>query len=270
MTEEEQQECFYRQVPFGTAGMRGKVGLGSNRINRYTIRLAAWGMAQILGEGKKVAIAYDTRLDSKNFAEEAAKVLAEAGLKVLIFDRYSPVPLLSYTVRELHCDGGIVITASHNTKAYNGFKTYEASGAQMGPNKTEEIFRWMLKKADPFDAPHCDDPHGEHRVDRRGNRREVSQRRCCGSCSKLNDSSAKKDLSVVYTPLFGSGRDFVLDALEKDGFSQVHLVKKQAGFDGKFPGLRKPNPEEPEGFRIAEREAFGGTCRSYDRNRSRQ
>ena len=157
MTEEEQQECFYRQVPFGTAGMRGKVGLGSNRINRYTIRLAAWGMAQVLGAGKKVAIAYDTRLDSKNFAEEAAKVLAEAGLKVLIFDRYSPVPLLSYTVRELHCDGGIVITASHNTKAYNGFKTYEASGAQMGPNKTEEIFRWMLKKADPLDVPHCDD-----------------------------------------------------------------------------------------------------------------
>ena len=89
MTEEEQQECFYRQVPFGTAGMRGKVGLGSNRINRYTIRLAAWGMAQVLGAGKKVAIAYDTRLDSKNFAEEAAKVLAEAGLKVLIFDRMS-------------------------------------------------------------------------------------------------------------------------------------------------------------------------------------
>ena len=255
MTEEEQQECFYRQVPFGTAGMRGKVGLGSNRINRYTIRLAAWGMAQILGEGKKVAIAYDTRLDSKNFAEEAAKVLAEAGLKVLIFDRYSPVPLLSYTVRELHCDGGIVITASHNTKAYNGFKTYEASGAQMGPNKTEEIFRWMLKKADPLDVPHCDDLTQEN-IEWIGE--EIAERftSAAADCSKLNDSSAKKDLSIVYTPLFGSGRDFVLDALEKDGFSQVHLVKKQAGFDGKFPGLRKPNPEEPEVFRIAEREAL--------------
>lgn len=255
MTEEEQQECFYRQVPFGTAGMRGKVGLGSNRINRYTIRLAAWGMAQILGAGKKVAIAYDTRLDSKNFAEEAAKVLAEAGLKVLIFDRYSPVPLLSYTVRELHCDGGIVITASHNTKAYNGFKTYEASGAQMGPNKTEEIFRWMLKKADPLDVPHCDDLAQEN-IEWIGE--EIAERftSAAADCSKLNDSSAKKDLSIVYTPLFGSGRDFVLDALEKDGFSQVHLVKKQAGFDGKFPGLRKPNPEEPEVFRIAEREAL--------------
>lgn len=91
-------------------------------------------------------------------------------------------------------------------------------------------------------------------MDRRGNRREVTS--AAADCSKLNDSSAKKDLSIVYTPLFGSGRDFVLDALEKDGFSQVHLVKKQAGFDGKFPGLRKPNPEEPEVFRIAEREAL--------------
>ena len=255
MTEEEQQECFYRQVPFGTAGMRGKVGLGSNRINRYTIRLAAWGMAQILGAGKKVAIAYDTRLDSKNFAEEAAKVLAEAGLKVLIFDRYSPVPLLSYTVRELHCDGGVVITASHNTKAYNGFKTYEASGAQMGPNKTEEIFRWMLKKADPLDVPHCDDLAQEN-IEWIGE--DIAEKfiSAAADCSKLDDSSAKKDLSIVYTPLFGSGRDFVLDALEKDGFSQVHLVKKQAAFDGKFPGLRKPNPEEPEVFRIAEREAL--------------
>lgn len=135
---------------------------------------------------------------SKNFAEEAARVLAEAGLKVLIFDRYSPVPLLSYTVRELHCDGGIVITASHNTKAYNGFKTYEASGAQMGPNKTEEIFRWMLKKADPLDVPHCDDLTQEN-IEWIGE--EIAERftSAAADCSKLNDSSAKKDLSIVYT-----------------------------------------------------------------------
>ena len=128
MTDEEQHECFYRRVPFGTAGMRGKVGLGSNRINRYTIRLAAWGMAQLLGKEAKVAIAYDTRIDSRTFAEEAAKVLAHAGLHVLLFDRPSPVPLLSYTIRELQCDGGAVVTASHNAKAYNGFKTYDAWG----------------------------------------------------------------------------------------------------------------------------------------------
>lgn len=255
MTEEEQYECFYQQVPFGTAGMRGKVGLGPNRINRYTIRLAAWGMAQVLGEGKKVAIAYDTRLDSKNFAEEAARVLAYAGLQVLLFDRYSPVPLLSYTIRELHCDGGIVITASHNTKAYNGFKTYDSSGAQMGLNKTDEIFSWMQQKADPLDIPHCDSLSQEN-IEWIGE--DISKKfiQAAAGCSRFQDVSAKRDLNIVYTSLFGSGRDFVLSALKEDGFSQVHLVEEQADFDGNFPGLRKPNPEEPEVFRLAERQVL--------------
>lgn len=255
MTEEEQYECFYRKVPFGTAGMRGKVGLGPNRLNRYTIRLAAWGMALALGKGKKVAIAYDTRLDSKTFAEEAAKVLACAGLKVLLFDRYSPVPLLSYAVRELHCDGGIVITASHNTKAYNGFKTYESSGAQMGPDKTDEIFSWMQQKADPLDIPHCDSLSQEN-IEWIGE--DISKKfiRAAVNCSKLEDALAKKELNIVYTPLFGSGRDFVLDTLKQDGFSQIHLVEEQADFNGNFPGLRKPNPEEPEVFRVAEKQAL--------------
>ena len=255
MSEAEQYECFYQKVPFGTAGMRGKVGLGSNRINRYTIRLAAWGMAQALGKGKKVAIAYDTRLDSKNFAEEAAKVLAYAGLKVLLFDRYSPVPLLSYTVRELHCDGGIVITASHNTKAYNGFKTYESSGAQMGPEKTDEIFGWMQQNADPLDIPHCDSLSQEN-IEWIGE--DISEKfiQAAVDCSRLQDIPAKQELNIVYTSLFGSGRDFVLGALKDDGFSQVHLVEEQAGFNGEFPGLHKPNPEEPEVFRLAERQAL--------------
>lgn len=255
MTEEEQYECFYQQVPFGTAGMRGKVGLGSNRINRYTIRLAAWGMAQVLGEEKKVAIAYDTRLDSKDFAEEAARVMACAGLKVLLFDRYSPVPLLSYTIRELHCDGGIVITASHNTKAYNGFKTYDSSGAQMGLNKTDEIFRWMQQKADPLDISHCDSLSQEN-IEWIGEDISGKFIRAAAGCSKLADPAAKKDLHIVYTPLFGSGRDFVLKTLKEDGFSQVHLVEDQADFNGDFPGLRKPNPEEPEVFRVAEQQAL--------------
>ena len=255
VTEEEQYECFYQKVPFGTAGMRGKVGLGPNRLNRYTIRLAAWGMAQALGKGKKVAIAYDTRLDSKTFAEEAAKVLAYAGLKVLLFDRYSPVPLLSYAVRELHCDGGIVITASHNTKAYNGFKTYESSGAQMGPDKTDEIFSWMQQKADPLDIPHCDSLSQEN-IEWIGE--DISKKfiRAAVNCSKLEDALAKKELNIVYTPLFGSGRDFVLGTLKQDGFSQIHLVEEQADFNGNFPGLRKPNPEEPEVFRMAEKQAL--------------
>ncbi len=255
MTEEEQYECFYRMVPFGTAGMRGKVGIGSNRINRYTIRLAAWGMAQVMGENAKVAIAYDTRNDSRAFAEETAKVLAYAGLKVLIFDRPSPVPLLSYTVRELQCDGGVVITASHNTKAYNGFKTYETSGAQMGPEKTEEIFGLMKEKADSLDIPHCGDLQQEN-VEWIGE--EISDKfiRAAADCSKLKDVSAKENLNIVYTPLFGSGRDFVLGALKLDGFSQVNLVEEQAEFNGNFPGLRKPNPEEPEVFQSAERQAL--------------
>ena len=255
MTDEEQHECFYRRVPFGTAGMRGKVGLGSNRINRYTIRLAAWGMAQILGRDAKVAIAYDTRNDSRTFAEEAAKVLAHAGLHVLLFDRPSPVPLLSYTIRELQCDGGAVVTASHNTKAYNGFKTYDASGAQMGPEKTEAIFGWMQQNTDPLDIPRCESLSQEN-IEWIGE--DISQRfmEAAAACSRLKEQRAKDELYIVYTSLFGSGRDFVLGTLKNDGFSHVQLVEEQAEFNGEFPGLRKPNPEEPEVFRLAERKAL--------------
>lgn len=255
MSGDERYESFYRQVPFGTAGMRGKVGLGSNRLNRYTIRLAAWGMARLLGAGKKVAIAYDTRLDSRDFAEEAARVLACAGVHVLLFDRPSPVPLLSYTVRTLHCDGGIVITASHNTKVYNGFKTYEASGAQMGPEKTGAISEWMKQNADPLDIPRCDDLSQEN-IEWIGDGICEDFIRATVRCSRLSDRAAKRAVNVVYTPLFGSGRDFVLQALDKDGFEQVHLVAEQAEFNGNFPGLNKPNPEEPEVLRIAERQAL--------------
>ena len=127
------------------------MGPGTNRINKYTIRMAARGMAELLGPGKKVAIAYDTRNNSRYFAGEAAKVLAAAGITALLFDRYSPVPLLSFAVRELKCDGGIVITASHNLPAYNGFKVYDETGCQLCSSLAAKIAESVENFRDELD-----------------------------------------------------------------------------------------------------------------------
>ncbi|MDO4176784.1 MAG: phospho-sugar mutase, partial [Bacillota bacterium] len=139
MTVEEVHEAFYKTAEFGTGGMRGIMGPGTNRLNRYTIRLAAKGFADTLPEKARVVVAYDTRNGSRAFAEETAKVFAACGKKVYLFDRPSPVPLLSFAVRQLKADGGVVITASHNTKEYNGFKAYDETGCQLLPDKTEAI-----------------------------------------------------------------------------------------------------------------------------------
>ena len=138
MNDEEIHEAFYKSVQFGTGGMRGIMGLGTNRLNIYTIRMAAKAMADMLPEKAKVVVAYDTRNNSKEFAEETAKVMAAAGVKAYLFGEYSPVPLLSFAVRHLGADGGVVITASHNTSEYNGFKAYDETGCQMLPDKARE------------------------------------------------------------------------------------------------------------------------------------
>lgn len=253
MSEVEIYEAFYKDIEFGTAGMRGKTGLGSNRINRYTIRLAAKGMAEYMGANARIAIAYDTRSDSKAFAIETARVLAAYGVKALIFDRYSPVPLLSFAVRELRCDGGIVITASHNTKEYNGFKTYDCFGIQMSPEATGRISDNMKAVKNPLYiglSPEEDENIqyiGEEVV---GKYVEVLLKR-----SVFDDMESKKNLHVLYTPLFGSGRDYVKRVLTGDGFDSFRMVSEQSLFDGAFPGLKKPNPEEPSVFELAEKEA---------------
>lgn len=250
MSEEDIYESFYKYAEFGTAGMRGIMGLGTNRLNKYTIRMASKGLAQMLGDGAKVAIAYDTRNNSIEFAEETAKVLAALGINVYLFDRYSPVPLLSYTVRELGCDGGVVITASHNTSEYNGFKVYDNTGCQMNEEMAGEVAANInaLEDGLAIDTVELDHENIEVIGD------EIINKflEAIAACDTGVDKKAAEDLKIVYTSLHGSGRDYVLKTLENAGFNKVTLVEEQAGFNGDFPTVKKPNPEDKAAFKIAE------------------
>ena len=250
MTEEDIYEAFYKHVEFGTAGMRGIMGLGTNRINKYTIRMAAKGLAEMLGTDSKVVVAYDTRNNSKEFAAETAKVLAAAGVKVFVFDRYSPVPLLSYAVRRLGCDGGVVITASHNTSEYNGFKVYDNTGCQMNEEMAGKIAANIEALEDGLAVDTVDMTHenitfvGEEIIE--------GFKKATLECGDDIDRDTAKNLKIVYTPLHGSGRDYVLDVLNIAGFENITLVEEQAQFNGDFPTVKKPNPEDKEAFTIAE------------------
>ncbi len=256
MSEEEKYEAFYKYAEFGTAGMRGIMGLGTNRLNKYTIRMATKGLADMLGEGSSVAVAYDTRNGSAEFAEETAKVLAATGIKAYLFDRYSPVPLLSFAVRELGCDGGVVITASHNTKEYNGFKVYDRMGCQIGDEMADEIAANIVALEDNLDIATTDISHENIRyigaeIINKYIDTVVADEKITDESTKV----ARETLNIVYTPLHGSGRDYVLTALDKGGFKNITLVKEQADYDGDFPTISKPNPEEKAAFAIAEKVA---------------
>lgn len=250
MSDKDIYEAFYQYVAFGTAGMRGVMGLGTNRINKYTIRMAAKGLAQLLGKGSKVAIAYDTRNNSADFAEETARVLAAAGIKALVFDRYSPVPLLSFAIRELKCDGGVVITASHNTKEYNGFKVYDNTGCQMNTDLAGQIAGHIAKLADGLAAEVSAREH--ENIEYIGE--EVIEKflDAVQKCSMGIGQETAANLNIIYTPLHGSGKDFVMETLRRAGFENVTLVQEQAGYDGDFPTVKKPNPEDRNAFHIAE------------------
>ncbi|MDO4833938.1 MAG: phospho-sugar mutase [Bacillota bacterium] len=254
MTAEEVHEAFYKAAEFGTGGMRGIMGLGTNRMNRYTIRLAAKAFAEILPKKAKVAVAYDTRNGSGAFAEETAKVLAACGIKVYLFDRPSPVPLLSFAVRQLKADGGVVITASHNTGEYNGFKVYDESGCQMLPDRTEQIARAMAAIGDPtaIETVDTDDFIAEPGLIVHVGDEMIGQfQAAISDCGKAVEEIEPEKLKVVYTPLHGSGRDYVMDALAGAGFTDVKLVPGQAEFDGDFPTVKKPNPEDPAALEMA-------------------
>lgn len=250
MSEEDIYESFYKYAEFGTAGMRGIMGLGTNRLNKYTIRMASKGLAQLLGEGSKVAVAYDTRNNSVEFAKETAKVLAAAGIKVYLFDRYSPVPLLSYAVRDLGCDGGVVITASHNTSEYNGFKVYDNTGCQMNEEMAGKIAANIDALTDGLAVATAE--LDSENIEYVGDELIDKFIETVAACDTGIDKAAAEDIKIVYTSLHGSGRDYVLNTLERAGFTQVSLVEQQAEFDGDFPTVAKPNPEDKAAFAIAE------------------
>ena len=256
--EAELEDRFYCDLSFGTAGMRGVMGAGTNRMNHYTVRKATRGLAAWLkkegAEEGGIAVAYDTRNRSEDFASEAARTMAACGIKAYLFRMPSATPLLSYAVRKLGCSAGIVITASHNTKEYNGYKVYDRFGCQMVSSAASEVASFVWE-ASPFEP---NPPEEELR--RKGLLEDLDEemmRSFCYETMKQSHALPKEAVSalkVVYTPLHGSGLMPVTFTLKEKGYS-VCVVEEQATADGDFPTVKKPNPEERDALVLGIRQA---------------
>lgn len=250
--DDEIYDRFYRELEFGTAGLRGVIGAGTNRMNIYTVRKATQGLAEYVLDkgGESVAIAYDSRIKSTLFAEEAAKVLAANGIKVYIYKELMPTPMLSYAVRELHCTSGIVITASHNPAKYNGYKAYGADGAQLSVENSAKVLSFVDK------------------VEMFGGAKTMSfdEGVTSGIIEYIGDELVEKyletvktrsvekvtaDLNVIYTPLNGTGNKPVREILKRIGIKNVTVVPEQEFPDGNFPTAPFPNPEIRQAFECA-------------------
>ncbi len=251
------RDRFFKSLEFGTGGLRGVLGAGTNRMNIYTIGVTAQALADYLKnkgiENAKVAIGYDSRIMSDVFAKTSAAVLAMNGIHAYIFPQLVPTPVVSFAVRELKCDGGVCITASHNPSEYNGFKCYGADGCQMTDFDAGEVSACM-DKLDIFE----DVKHGDFDKLLAENKIEYISEEVCQtyisnvlSCEINASACEKADLSVVYTPLCGAGNRFVREVLDRAGVKNVTVVPEQEKPDGTFPGCPYPNPEIREAFTLA-------------------
>lgn len=248
------KERFISDLPFGTAGLRGIIGAGITRMNRYVVGRATQGLADYLladGKiGKCMVIAYDSRQFSREFAEETACVFAGNSIKACIFKQLTSVPELSYAVRHLKADGGIVITASHNPSQYNGYKVYAAYGGQLGPEESFEVMA-CIRKLDPFkDVKRIDYREGVAR----GLIHEIGEEidrlyyaRIVALCGAENAD----DLKVVYTPLHGTGLRTAENVFPASGIKNFFIVEEQRNPDGLFPTVNSPNPEDPGAMKMA-------------------
>ncbi|MDI6812982.1 MAG: phospho-sugar mutase [Desulfitobacteriaceae bacterium] len=252
---------FYRDLEFGTGGMRGIMGAGTNRMNRYVIRKATQGLSEYLKENvqdaatRGVAIAYDSRRHSTEFAREAALVLAGNGIKAYVFESLRPTPELSFTVRHLGCVAGIVVTASHNSKEYNGYKVYDEDGGQSPPRQADAILAKIEARENWLDIELME----EKEAIRRGflvyigqNIDEVYLRQV--RMLALHPELIREqggELGIVYTPLHGAGNQMVQRMLRENGFSQLFVVPEQEDPDPEFSTVEYPNPENPAALALA-------------------
>lgn len=257
--EREIEDRFYKDLTFGTAGLRGKIGAGTNRMNKYTVALATQGLANVIvkrgEEAKKrgVAIAYDVRRFSDEFAEIAARVLAASGIKTYLYDDIAATPILSFTVRKLKTISGIVVTASHNPKDYNGYKVYWEEGSQILDDIGDEILE-EIEKLDSFDKVKIADK--EEAMDS-GLLEYIGKEVKDDYLSRIVDMKINedidKDIKIVYTPLNGTGNKPVRRVLEKRGFTNIEIVKEQENPDSNFTTAEYPNPEDVKAFEYADR-----------------
>ena len=248
------EDRFYRELEFGTGGLRGVLGAGSNRMNIYTVAKATQGLSNYLNSSCKdpsVAVAYDSRINSKLFAQTAARVFAANGVRVHIYPVLMPTPSLSFAVRDLQCDGGVVITASHNPGKYNGYKVYGSDGCQITTEAAKAIQK-EIDSVDPF-------------IDVKW--RELEEAIACGTVSYIGEDTVERymqaiagasvlpkdiarDAAIVYTPLNGAGISCVPRCLKEHGFTNITLVEEQKDPDGHFPTCPYPNPEIREALEV--------------------
>lgn len=245
-------DAFYKNLEFGTGGLRGLMGVGTNRMNKYTVGMATQGYANYLKQcfpGQvSVAVAHDSRNNSRFFAETTAHVFAANGIKVYLFESLRPTPELSFAIRHLGCQGGVVCTASHNPKEYNGYKAYWDDGAQMVPPHDKNVIKEVEKIASVDEVKWAG---GESLIQLIGSDIDKAYLEMVKGLSVYPDVIEKqKDLKIVYTPIHGTGIKLVPQVLEKFGFTNVTIVDEQKTPDGNFPTVVYPNPEEKETMSI--------------------
>jgi phosphoglucomutase len=254
MSEEELTESFYRDLEFGTGGLRGIMGVGSNRMNKYTVGAATQGLANYLrktfpNEPIKVAIAYDSRNNSPEFARIVADVFSANDCKVFFFESLRPTPELSFAIRHLGCHSGVVLTASHNPKEYNGYKAYWVDGAQVTPPHDKNIIAEVNAITSVDDIRFNGKPENIQIIGADVDEAYLNE---ILKLSISKDAIARQhDLKIVFSPIHGTGITLVPKLLEKMGFTNVHVVEEQATPDGNFPTVIYPNPEEQEAMSLA-------------------
>lgn len=252
---DELKECFHKNLEFGTGGMRGIMGVGTNRINRYTLGKNTQGLSNYLkksfpNEQIKVAIAYDCRHNSQTLAKVVADVFSANGIKVYLFSELRPTPELSFAVRHLNCHCGIVLTASHNPPEYNGYKVYWSDGGQIVPPQDMEV----VKTIDQLQFSDINFNANEKLIEKID--AEIDKAFADASLKNADfNSNGKDDFTIVFTSLHGTSITMVPKVLERAGFKNVHIVKEQAEPNGDFPTVKSPNPEEPEALTMALKKA---------------
>lgn len=252
------EDRFYKNLEFGTAGLRGVIGAGTNRMNKYTVSKATQGLANYIiknqGQNKGVAIAYDSRHMSKKFSEITANCLNANGIKTYVFESLRPVPELSYTVRKLGCIAGVMITASHNPAKYNGYKVYWDDGAQIIPPHDKGIIEEVnkIEKYEEVKTINKDEAIKNGLYNTIG--KEIDDcyiKELKKLCLNPDIIKKQKDLKIVYTPLHGTGKNPVQRILKEIGFENVYTVSTQEEPDGDFPTIDYPNPEDKNAFKLA-------------------
>lgn len=240
-------ECFYKDLEFGTGGLRGIMGVGSNRMNEYTVGMATQGLSNYLkecfkGHEVKVAVAHDSRNNSRFFAERVADIFASNGFKVYLFDELRPTPELSFAIRELGCQSGVVVTASHNPKEYNGYKAYWADGAQVTPPHDKNIIAEVEKITSIDQIELGKNPENITILGKEFD--DIYLARIKGLSMAPEAVAKNHDMKIVYSPMHGAGVKLVPASLRNFGFTNIIMVEEQSVVDGNFPTVASPNPEE--------------------------